>query len=116
MGFGEAKVTGSLNERFGNAGSVPIVTLPVARAGAMQVLLLGRASNPVIAGVGGVGAGGGMGSIGGPGVAGGAGGGTSRAPLPPLSQPAIRKAKDNNVAVVCLACGMGLPLVVQRCA
>jgi hypothetical protein len=53
-----------------------MVALPVARSGAMQVVLLGRASSPLVC-----------------------------ASLPPLlSQPAIRKkTKDNNFPVVCLA-------------
>jgi hypothetical protein len=53
-----------------------MVALPVARAGAMQVVLLGRASNPLTGGGGGgggVGAGGGGGG-GGAGAGGGGGG------------------------------------------
>src|SRR5687767_12597 len=45
-GFRVTRVTGSRNERLGNARSVPIVALPVERGGAMQVVLLGRASSP----------------------------------------------------------------------
>jgi hypothetical protein len=108
MGCEEIKAE-SLNVRFGNAGSVPIVTLPVERVGAMHVLLLGRASRPlVVAGGdgGGSGAGGsgdgGTGVTGGAGLAGGAGGGVFCSPSLPLSQPTINKTKDNMIPVVCL--------------
>jgi hypothetical protein len=92
-----------------------MVTLPVARSGAMQVVLLGRASSPLLGGVGVVGGGSGVGGsgaggsgvggsgVGGPGETGGAGGGVFCAPSLPLSQPAMRKAKDNNIPVTCLA-------------
>ena len=53
---------------------------------------------------------------GGGGEVGGRGSGTDSLPLlPPLPQPAISKAKDNNIPVVCLARGMGASLsVIQR--
>jgi hypothetical protein len=99
-----------LNVSLGNAGCVPIVTLPVERVGAMHVLLLGRESRPLAVGGGeggGSGSGGGSGDggtgvPGGAGLAGGAGGGAVRAPLLPLSQPMIKKTKDNIIPVVCL--------------
>src|SRR5689334_8490927 len=52
-GFLLPLVTGSLKEMFGNARCVLIVALPLARAGAIQVVLLGRASSPTVAGPGG---------------------------------------------------------------
>jgi hypothetical protein len=99
-----------LNVSFGNAGCVPIVTLPVERVGAMHVLLLGRASRPLaVDGGDGGGSGsaggsgdGGTGVPGGAGLAGGAGGGLFCAPLLLLSQPTINKTKDNIIPVVCL--------------
>jgi hypothetical protein len=63
-----------------------MVTLPVARSGAMQVVLLGRASNPLVGG-------------------GGGGGGfcATSSLLSLLPQPEKRKTKDNNIPAVCLA-------------
>jgi len=69
-----------------------MVTLPVARSGAMQVVLLGRASSPVIW-TGGSWTGGSWTG----------GGGGPFATSSPLLQPATRKAKDTNILVVCLA-------------
>src|SRR5688572_5896177 len=62
---------------FGNTRCTPMVALPVARSGATQVVLLGRASSPL--GLGGAGCGGG-GSCEGGGVSG---------PPSPLEQPVI---------------------------
>ena len=86
-----------------------MVTLPVARWGAMQVVLLGRASSPVLW-PGGTGGGLGLAVRGGGGgsVAGGCEGSCATWSLP--WQPATRKAKDTNILVVCLACGIvGFP-------
>jgi hypothetical protein len=62
-----------------------MLTLPVARSGAMQLVLLGRASNPL--------------------VGGGGGGGfcATSSLLSLLSQPAKRKTKISNIPAVCLA-------------
>jgi hypothetical protein len=57
-----------------------MVTLPVARSGARHVVLLGRASNPLVLG---------------------AGGGFCATSSPP-SQPAAKITKDNNIPVVSL--------------
>ena len=63
--------------RFGNTRCVLMVALPVARSGATQLVLLGRASSPV--GLAGAGAG----------AAGGAGCGGACGPPPPPEHPAI---------------------------
>src|SRR5688572_27379775 len=110
-GFLLPLVTGSRNEMFGNTRCVLMLAPPVARGGAIQVVLLGRASNPGVVG-GGFGGSGGSGSGGEGGGGCGEVGGGSCAPSPlgpsPLSQPAvISKAKDNNVAVACPPRGMG---------
>src|SRR6185436_19238801 len=85
------------NVSFGNARCVAMVALPVARSGAMQVVLLGRASTPLTLGGGGGGAAcagaGGAGAGAGAGAGGGAGGaadcgGFCEPPSPP-EQPAI---------------------------
>lgn len=98
----------SRKRRFGNAGSVPIVPLPLARSGAIQVVLLGLASSPAVGGVVGCVGGGGGGVVGGGSCP--DGGGVLPPPSPP--QPAISKVKQIDNQVACLARGMVAPLVL----
>ena len=76
---------------FGNTRCVPMVALPVARSGAMQVVLLGRASSPL--GFAGAGAGPGAG-------AGAGGGGFCETPSPPEQPAVIISASSTGVTSV----------------
>src|SRR5687768_11110719 len=77
-----------------------MVAPPVARAGAIHVVLLGRASSPAVE-AGGCGCGGF--GVGGPGEPGGGSCTAWPSPSLPPPQPVMSKAKDTNIPVACPA-------------
>src|SRR5687767_11845148 len=96
MGTDVSPVAELMKESLGNTRCVPSVTLPVARSGAMHVVLLGRASSPLtgVTDPGGGGCGGGFAG----GLDGLATGGSFDVPLPP-PQPVIKTTKQMNTPV-----------------